>query len=103
MGVGLFVLLISAAFLAAWRINQRLVTVGDAILALSDSRQELPDMQAIERLSQKHSGPLKRIALALLSFRVTEQQEQKEKGGHVFQRKQENQKSGSLLLRNSEA
>ncbi|MCP1317320.1 bifunctional diguanylate cyclase/phosphodiesterase [Halomonas sp. 707B3] len=74
MGVGLFVLLISAAFLAAWRINQRLVTVGDAILALSDSRQELPDMQAIERLSQKHSGPLKRIALALLSFRVTEQQ-----------------------------
>ncbi|MFI2818393.1 putative bifunctional diguanylate cyclase/phosphodiesterase [Vreelandella piezotolerans] len=74
LGLGLFALLISAAFLAAWRINHRLVTVGDAILALSDNRRALPDLQAIERLSQQHSGPLKRIALSLLSFRDTEQQ-----------------------------
>jgi len=74
LGLGLFALLISAAFLAAWRINQRLVTVGDAILALSDNHQALPDMQAVERLSKQHSGPLQRIALSLLSFRDTEQQ-----------------------------
>ncbi|WP_404472892.1 EAL domain-containing protein [Vreelandella venusta] len=74
LSIGLFALLISAAFLAAWRINRRLVTVGDAILALSDNRQALPDMQAVERLSQQHSGPLQRIALSLLSFRDTEQQ-----------------------------
>ena len=31
-------------------------------------------MQAVEHLSQQHSGPLQRIALSLLSFRDTEQQ-----------------------------
>ncbi|MDP3533824.1 MAG: EAL domain-containing protein [Halomonas sp.] len=73
IGLGLFALLISAALFAAWRINRRLVTVGDAILALSDNRQPLPDLQRVERLSRKHTGPLQRIAVALLSLRDTEQ------------------------------
>lgn len=73
-GIGFLGLLISAAFFAAWRINKRLVTLGDAILALSNSHQHLPGFQAVEKLSLQHSGPLKRIASALLTFREAEQQ-----------------------------
>ncbi|MGM0823694.1 MAG: putative bifunctional diguanylate cyclase/phosphodiesterase [Pseudomonadota bacterium] len=74
LGVGLLSALAITAVFAAWRINRRLVTVGDAILALSNTRQALPDFADMQRLSQRHSGPLKRIASALLSFRKTEQQ-----------------------------
>ncbi|QNI04115.1 EAL domain-containing protein [Halomonas sp. SH5A2] len=74
LGLGLLSVLVIAAVFAAWRINRRLVMVGDAILALSDTRQALPDFAAIQRLSQRRSGPLTRIASALLSFRKTEQQ-----------------------------
>ncbi|MCL5426741.1 MAG: EAL domain-containing protein [Gammaproteobacteria bacterium] len=74
MGISLLGLLISAAFFAAWRINKRLMTVGDAILSLSNSHQHLPDFQAVEKLSLQHSGSLKRIASALMTFREAEQQ-----------------------------
>ncbi|MCO7247843.1 GGDEF domain-containing phosphodiesterase [Halomonas sp. Mc5H-6] len=74
VGLGLLGILVVAAVFAAWRINRRLVMVGDAILALSNTRQALPDFADIQRLSQRHRGPLKRIASALLSFRKTEQQ-----------------------------
>ena len=74
LGVGLLSILAIAAVFASWRINQRLVTVGDAILALSNTRQELPEFADIQRLSQRRDGQLKRIASALLSFRKTEQQ-----------------------------
>lgn len=73
-GIGLFSLLLGAAMIAAWRINQRLVIVGDAILALSKRSDQLPDMQAVERLSQQHSGTLQRIAVSLLSLRDSEHQ-----------------------------
>jgi len=74
LGVGLLSILAIAAVFASWRINRRLVTVGDAILALSNTRQELPEFADIQRLSQRRDGQLKRIASALLSFRKTEQQ-----------------------------
>lgn len=74
LGAGLLTLMISAAMFAAWRINRRLITVGDAILALSNRGQALPDLATIQKLSQHHSGPLKRIASALLTVRETERQ-----------------------------
>ena len=74
LGAGVLGLLISAGVFAAWRINRRLITVGDAILALSSRGQALPDFTAVQRLSQHHSGPLKRIASALLTVRETERQ-----------------------------
>ncbi|MEC4768469.1 EAL domain-containing protein [Halomonas sp. CUBES01] len=74
LGAGLLALLIGAAVLAAWRINRRLLTIGDAILAISNRDQALPDFATIQQLSQHHSGPLKRIASALLNVREIEQQ-----------------------------
>ena len=71
---GLFALLIGTAFMAAWRTNKRLMTVGDAILALSQSNKNLPNFQAIKKMSQQRSGSLKRVANALMTFRDTELQ-----------------------------
>ncbi|HAA45223.1 MAG: diguanylate cyclase/phosphodiesterase with PAS/PAC sensor(s) [Halomonas sp. 54_146] len=69
----LFLLLIAAVF-AAWRINKRLLVVGDAILELSNPHQTLPALSAVERMSHQQSGPFKRLAKALLSFRDNERQ-----------------------------
>ncbi|CEP34636.1 MULTISPECIES: putative bifunctional diguanylate cyclase/phosphodiesterase [unclassified Halomonas] len=74
LGIAMMGVLISAAFFASWRINKRLMVVGDAILSLSKRRQPLPDFHAIEKLRQKHSGPLKRITSALITLRDAEQQ-----------------------------
>lgn len=74
LGAGLLALMISAMVFAAWRINRRLTTVGDALLALSNRHQALPDFAAIQQLSQRQSGPLRRIATALLTVRETERQ-----------------------------
>lgn len=71
---GLLSLIISAALLAAWRINKCLVVISDTILTLSDNQKPLPNMLAIKQLSQQHSGPLQRLALALISFSDTEKQ-----------------------------
>ncbi|MFN2410266.1 MAG: putative bifunctional diguanylate cyclase/phosphodiesterase [Halomonas sp.] len=73
LGLALASVLVIAAVFAAWRINRQLVIVGDAILALSNTRQALPGFADMQRLSQRRSGPLRRVALALLSFRETEQ------------------------------
>ncbi|KPQ21932.1 putative bifunctional diguanylate cyclase/phosphodiesterase [Halomonas sp. HL-93] len=72
-GLGLVCVLIGGAAFASWRINRRLMIIGDAILDLSTSHQTIPDFDDIQRISQRHSGPLKHIATALLSFRKTEQ------------------------------
>ncbi|MGP9767968.1 putative bifunctional diguanylate cyclase/phosphodiesterase [Halomonas sp. AOP13-D3-9] len=74
LGIAMMGVLISAAFFASWRINKRLMVVGDAILALSKRQEPLPNFHAIEQLRQKHSGPLKRIATALVTLREAEQQ-----------------------------
>ncbi|NYS60457.1 putative bifunctional diguanylate cyclase/phosphodiesterase [Vreelandella salicampi] len=72
--IGILSLLIIAAVFAAWRMNKRLMLVGDAILELSNPRQTLPALSAIERISHRQSGPLKRLADALLTFRDNERQ-----------------------------
>ncbi|CAD5256638.1 MULTISPECIES: putative bifunctional diguanylate cyclase/phosphodiesterase [Halomonadaceae] len=74
LGIAMMGVLISAAFFASWRINKRLMVVGDAILSLSKRRQPLPDFHAIEQMRQQHSGPLKRIASALIALKDAEQQ-----------------------------
>jgi diguanylate cyclase (GGDEF)-like protein len=74
IGIGLLALLISGAFIAAWRINKRLMVVGDAILSLSKRQEPLPDFQAIEQLRQQHSGSFERITTALIALRNAEQQ-----------------------------
>ncbi|SDO25724.1 putative bifunctional diguanylate cyclase/phosphodiesterase [Vreelandella arcis] len=73
-GLGFMGVLIGTALFAAWRINRRLMTVGDAIMALSKSTQALPPFTDIQRLSQRHRGAWGRIASALLSFKQAEQQ-----------------------------
>lgn len=73
-GLGFMGVLIGTALFAAWRTNRRLMTVGDAIMALSKSRQALPPFDDIQRLSQRHRGAWGRIASALLSFKQSEQQ-----------------------------
>lgn len=77
VGVGILALMISIAILVAWRINRRLMTVGDAILALSNSHKKLPDFKAIKKMSQRRSGSLKRVAKALMTFRDAELQRRK--------------------------
>lgn len=74
VGIGILAALIGAALFFVWRTNQRLMVVGDAILSLASSHKNLPDLQAIEKLSQQKSGSLKRIAAALIAFREAEQQ-----------------------------
>ncbi|MEA2120288.1 putative bifunctional diguanylate cyclase/phosphodiesterase [Halovibrio sp. HP20-50] len=73
VGVGTLAGLIGTALFFVWRTNQRLMIVGDAILSLSSSHKKLPDLQAIEKLSQQHGGSLQRIAKALIEFREAEQ------------------------------
>ena len=76
LGLAMMAVLIGAAIFAAWRINKRLMVVGDAILSLSSANdhQYLPDFKAIAQLSSQHSGSMKHIASALMTFRQSEQQ-----------------------------
>jgi len=74
LGIGVMIGLIGAAFFFVWRSNKRLMIIGDAILSLANSQQQLSNFQAIEQLSRQRRGSLKRIAIALMTFQDAEKQ-----------------------------
>ncbi|WGI24828.1 bifunctional diguanylate cyclase/phosphodiesterase [Halomonas alkaliantarctica] len=72
--------LIGAAFFFVWHSNKRLMIIGDAILSLADSQQKLSTFQAIEQMSRQRRGSLKRIAMALMTFKDAEKQRREAEG-----------------------
>ncbi|MGS2742374.1 putative bifunctional diguanylate cyclase/phosphodiesterase [Halomonas sp. LS-001] len=72
LGIGALLLLALAAMLVAWRMNRHLITLGNALLSLSTPHQEAPALLDVQALNLTHSGPLKHLADALLTFRDTE-------------------------------